>query len=247
MQHGNGFQWDAGRERRLVNAVNAYNRRLDRLASSGLYDELPNYTTVAAERSLISDADGYNMRVGFLESAQLTKNPGGNNVVELNGVKIPKFWRDDIVRLYDDMNGERDGLRDELHPYFDYYSNVEKATAMANSNIAPFDVADFKSVEDYEQMLELYMEYEKLDRYVDNYIATWNDNLGDMYGGGEVERILRRFMDEDPETLKRIMEEHDIRATIEYVYKVSADQTNAEERYSNVEKFWEEMEAKYLG
>lgn len=187
------------------------------------------------------------MRVGFLESAQLTKNPGGNNVVELNGLKVPKFWRDEIVRLYDDMNGNRDGLRDELHPYFDYYSNVEKATAMANSNIAPFDVADFQSVEDYEQMLELYTEYEKLDRYVDNYIATWNDNLGDVYGRGEVERILRRFMDEDPETLKRIMEEHDIRATIEYVYNVSADQTNAEERYSNVEKFWEEMEAKYLG
>ena len=242
----NDFKWTPEMNRRLRNAVNQYNRRLDRLADTGLFTDLPYKTSVTAEKSLISDMDDYYKVLGYLESAQFTKNPGGGAPVEFNGMVIPRFWRDSMLDIAANINSERKEVQDAVSPNFDNLSGVERATAISNSNILPFDVADFQSPEDYEQAKETYFQYEKVSTYMDNYIATWNEQLGAWLGDSGVTEILRRFMDENPKTLKAILERHDLESTIEYIYIKSADKTEAPERHANVVRYWHEMEAKYL-
>ena len=71
-----------------------------------------------------------------------------------------------------------------------------------------------------------------------------------MVSKAEVNRILKRFIIEDPETLRIILDIGYDEAQIEYIYADSKSvykNIPMETRHRNIVDFWDEMEAEHLG
>ena len=232
----------------MHNVISAYNRRIDRLESIGRFDWVPDKMTEKGAKFFIGNSqENWDIMVGQMENALLSHNLTSGDVVIMNGERVPRFVMDNMGLMGSAINDERDKVRDMNYPEWDSMSDVEKATAYANGNYAHVDVDGYVPSEEYGNLNWVFFHDERSMNYIENYLAAWDENLGGVYGDDGVHSIIERFMVENPEALKAVLERHDIEATIEFVYISSADRTPPEIRHSIVVNYWRKMEEKYLG
>lgn len=250
----------------MRDAVSKYNAAVTRMARSGKYDSVPNYTSFEEEKARIYTRDQLYRREKQLGRILVKNNPGATNVVEAGGIKVPKYLKDEIRYTKQVRDEETRRRREELFADFVGMTNMQKATVMTNKNLFvddeyefDYDYPYYEDITGDDWMMLLSLEYPEVALYADQYLAVW-DELG---GDGELGDIISRFMEENPEALVDIFDSGDTRVEIEYIYpdkptggtsskrgykydRLSAFQDPLEERQSKVLEFWREMEREYL-
>lgn len=253
------ISWTANQLSKLSKAVRSYNTAITRMAKSGKYDSLPNYTDVESERAHIRTRQQLDTRVKQLGRILKKNNPSADKPVEVNGLTVPQYLKKEIQNTARTVNDERRKYRETLFGDFEGMSEIRKATLMANKNLADVHEEDYVTGDDFDDLLsELYPD---LRDYIDKYINVWEDFGGDE----EVIEIIERFGEENPEKFKEIIEGDYDETQIDYIYpskgstgprrnkhaynyanRGSANLTPQVNRYDNVVRFWKRMEEEYL-
>ena len=261
------ISWNPNQQKRLRDAVQKYNAAVTRMERSGKYDYVPAKTSYQEEHDRIYTRDQLYSRERQLGRILKKNNPQADVVVEVEGVTVPKYLKDEI-RYTRQMRDETiKARREELFGDFDSMTNMEKATLMANKNLGPVDeeyeydyeypTREYFTPDDYMEILAY--EYPDTALYIDQYLTVW-DELG---GSGELADILNRFLNQNPEALVNIFDSGDVRVEIEYIYpdkplgsrtssrgykydRLSAFQDSWQDRADKVLEFWKQMEKDYL-
>lgn len=253
------IKWTASQLKRLSESVRKYNAAVTRMARSGKYDSLPNYTDVESEKAHIRTRQQLVTREKQLGRILKKNNPNADKPVEVNGLVVPQYLKKEIQYTARMINDERKQYRESLFGDFEGMSAVRQAQVVANKNLADVHVEDYVTGDDFDDLLsELYPD---LRDYVDKYLNVWEDFGGDE----EVVRIIERFGEENPEKFKEIIEGDYDETQIDYIYptkastgpyrnrhgynyanKGSANLTPMVNRYENVVRFWKNMESRWL-
>lgn len=260
--------------KRLSEAVRKYNAAVTRMEKSGLYDVVPNRTTVEAEKAVLRNRDQVYARVKQLGRILKVNNPTADKPVEIKlagdiTAVVPDYLMKEVRYSRQAKTEEAKARRERLYSDFTEMSEVARATAMANKNIGPFADDGYDFDEDY----NFYPEYdepptvyelvemgrEDTALYADQYLAVWDE----MGGNDELGEIINRFLEENPDALIDIFDSGDTRIDIEYIYpdkpssgrpsqrgykyeRLSAFLDPLAGRMNKVMEFWREMEAEYL-
>ena len=122
----------------------------------------------------------------------------------------------------------------------------EAARAVDQVNVSGLK-GDYRTPEDLSDLVKMRSK-ESPSSYWQNYSVAWNEYAVVAKEG--VNRILKRFLLEEPDTLREILDIGYDEAQIEYIYADSKSvykHIPVESRHRNIVDFWDEMEAEHLG
>lgn len=226
---------------RLRKAVYSYNAAVKRMAASGKYDVVPNPTTMARERELISNARDLSTRIKQLRRVLTTVKKGSQNVVTFKGIKMPKYMKDEIRNIVRDLNKERKQLREELFPDWDELSPRQRATAQSDRNLNDLHEEDYTTAEDFDDLND--EKYPNMPRQAEIYIDTWLNNGENP----EIPKLIRE-MAQCEYGFKLLMESPDIEKEVRYIYPDDKNTPYKEPysiRISKATQYWLDMYADY--
>lgn len=217
------------------------------MRASGLYDVVPENTTVQAERDVVDamgkGARGLNQRIAHLRRILVSvRADAWDVVVQQDGRRIPKYLHREIGYKVNQINRERARVMEKIYPDFKDMGSREKAKTLANSNLGKLKREDF-NVNDMENLDRL--TYGLESRYVQNYIQALNDANWGATGKDVIDDIMT--ISQVRGALTEIFEHPFMELQIEYLYVASADKTPFEIRKKNVVDFWKEQRRAYVG
>ena len=227
--------------------MTSYNRTVNRLRASGLYDYVPLNTSFAEEKRRLDEYGGgakaLNQRIAQLRRILKSVRKDAWDVVQMpDGGTAPKYLRREMQYARRTVNARRRALKYSLYPDFDQMTKPQQYTLLADKNLTEYE--DWlSSGEDLSTLLE--EEYLSDRLYMNNYIATmeglpeWDAYRSKLKA--QIERILQVRG-----ALVWIMEGKFDEATIEYIYPSSAYQEPFSSRQRKVLAFWDEMEEKWV-
>lgn len=226
------IKWTANQIRRIRNAVSSYNAAVTRMQKSGLYDVVPNKTSVDREMGLIETRDELRQREKELGRILVKNRADALEPVEKDGLVIPMYLDREIKLAVRAINERRRKIRTKLFGEFEELSNREAATRMANKNIRDVNEEYYTDGDDLDDLFE--EKYPKTFQYAENYKQVWMEYNGDA----TVPDIIDWFAENEPDELAAIFESGADEVDIHYIYVVSADKTPVIVRHNNVLRFW---------
>lgn len=238
------IRWTQAQQERLLKAVRVFNATITRMENSGLYDVVPNRVTFGEEMNRIQDRDQLYQREKELKRITKKSRKDAQDVVEVDGVTMPKY----LIREYKNsvrlVNRRREELRDKIAPGLLDMTKPEQAHYYSNKNIKelpdyledPHDYADGLDEINYEKY------YSDLI-YFDNYITTLEKNFPRVY-----DIIGKQLVDikDIPGAMREIMESPDIEKEIDYLYP-GKDMTEYQRKEQALLTYWEMQWNKYVG
>ena len=228
---------------RLGNAIIGYNRDVDRMINSGLYDFTPNKTSLKHEMGRIRTAKELKRRIEELNRIHQDVNPYSFEPVDRQGRIVPRYLAEEIRSAMSDVDLEHRQLRASLFPGWGSMSSQQQAYHAAGSNISDLG-GEYMTGDDLEALLnERYAETDAA--YFENYIEAWHEYCTLRSSEQEVVDNIRWLLDNRPGAIREILARGDIRANIDYIYEQSADFTEIRLRHQNIIDFWEDMRASY--
>lgn len=214
------------------------------MKNSGKYDVVPNKVNFSQEKARIMTRDQLYQREKELSRLLKKNKRDAQDVVEVDGVNLPKYLVQEFKNVKRANNKKREELRGTIAPDLVGMSKPEQATYYADKNIAPTP-DEVSNPYDYPDRLdeEITEKYFSDVLYFDNYLKALSDPV---YQGiySEVEEILTRLQD-IPRAIREIMESPDVEKNIDYLYP-SKDMTQTAKKIQEVVSYWRRMEAKYL-
>lgn len=236
------ISWSASQEKRLRDAVRAFNSTITRLEKTGKYDVLPNRVNIETEKSRIMTRDQLYQREKELNRFLMKNKKKAQDVVEVDGVSMPSYLVTEFKNVLRSNNKKREELRNKIVPDLANKSAPEQATYYANKNLIaksehvedPYDYADRLDEEVSEKYFSDVL-------YMDNYIAVLTENFLDI-ADGIIEIILK--LQEKPGALREIMESPDMEKEINYLYP-DKDLTKYQEKRRNLLRYWDNVAKKY--
>lgn len=238
------ISWNAAQVARLRKAVSVYNRTVDRMEKSGIYDLVPKKTTVAAEKTRIHSRDQLYQREKELRRILKSVKPDAWETVEVAGAIVPKYLIREIKLAERTVNAERRKTRMALFPGWDEMNPWEKAEAQASGNIGDLQ-GEYTSPDDLEDLIT--QKYaETYAAYFDRYIETWHEHcLIRQYEDAVVENI-EWLMDNRPDAVRQILDRGYQQAKIEYIWDSEFnDFTELLSHHHAIVDFWEDMREYY--
>lgn len=230
-----------------------FNRNVDRLARKfGSTAGLPQKITVEQVSGLINNVNDFRRLVGYkgdekrrpsmLQRFRASVRPGAQ---EINPETGNINWVDrEISTNKRAINRARARVADKIG--LDDMGEQEAARAVDQVNVSGLR-GDYRTPEDLSDLVKMRSK-ESPSSYWQNYSAAWNEYA--VVSKAEVNRILKRFIIEAPETLRIILDIGYDEAQIEYIYADSKSvykNIPMETRHRNIVDFWGEMEAEHLG
>lgn len=217
------------------------------MRASGLYDVVPENTTVKAERDIVDamgkGARGLNQRIGHLRRILVSvRLDAWDVVVQQDGRRVPKYMKRELGYKIQQINRERARVLGKNYPGFNDMSAREKAKVLSNSNLGKLKCEDF-NVDDLETLDQL--TYGLEDRYVQNYMKALDDANWGATGKDVIADIMA--ISQVRGALTEIFENPFVELQIDYLYVDSADKTPFEIRKRNVVAFWKEQRRAYVG
>lgn len=259
------ISWNENQQKRLRNAVRRYNRQVDKMKQSGIYDFVPERTTYAKEKERI-----YTRQQLYTRLAQIDriKKTGAAAPVEHEGYIVPTYLRNEIRNAIRNINRGRQEFR-ATHLPTDL-TDIEFATAISNSNFADIDTHSYYSGYDLEDLISSMLP--NISNRVNMYVALFKDNMMGYDGAYEALEVLSLMADKYPDKLLEIFESNLEEVDISYIYPANppssivpgvfrtftvegkvynykngaANQTPEEDRIGNVINFWKYVGYKYF-
>ena len=234
------IRWTAKQVRSLENAINKYNRIVNDMEQSGIYDVTPNKTTMTRERNLIETREELNQRIE--ELSRITED-SAFNVVDLNGVSAPQYLKEEIDSAVNSINERRQSQRDDIFSKVDNLSPVQEYSKISNKNLNDLHEDYYVDGDDLDDLLEEM--YPKTYHYAEKYKDAWMEYNGDSFVLDVIDYMAENYPDE----LALIFESGDDEVEINYIYSVekSSDKTPQIIRHNNIMRYWNEVYHTYQG
>lgn len=223
----------------LQNSVDKYNDSVAMMQGMS-FDEFPLQTTWQRELSNISSLSEYKETIRRLNAASA---PGADTSVYFRDRVVPEYLMTETERAERARTSyKKEQIERVFGDEFDTMSYKEKLARAESMLDGVEDVGGeyLNALIEEKHSMQIQVWYE-------NYSATVSTNmLGDKRD--EILRILDRFIEENPEALRDILERGDPEATIEYIYYTSAYlNQDAETRHNNAMNYWQYYEIQYFG
>lgn len=240
---GRGFiRWTQNQVSRLREAVRAFNATVTKMVNSGKYDVVPNKVNLEKEMGRITTRDQLYQRERELRRILKKNRKDAQEVVEIDGVKMPRYLPREYKNATRSVNRQRAELRETIAPGIGEMSKPEQAYYYANRNLIdlptvpqnPADMADM-----YDEFID--EKYFTDILYFDNYMDALKKNFPTI--ADEIEQIILKLQ-ENPRALRQVMESPDIEKEIDYLYP-DRDLTKYEEKQRNLMRYWEGVSKRY--
>ena len=193
-------------------------------------------------RRLVGYKGDEKRRPSMLQRFRASVRPGAQ---EINPETGNVNWVDrEIATNKRAINRARARVADKIG--LDDMDEREAARAVDQVNVSGLK-GDYRTPEDLSDLVKMRSK-ESPSSYWQNYSAAWNEYAVVAKEG--VNRILKRFLLEEPDTLREILDIGYDEAQIEYIYpdNKSVYRSIPElTRHRNIQMFWDEMEYKHLG
>lgn len=234
------IRWTAKQVRRFEDVVNKYNRIVNDMEQSGVYDVTPNKTTMSRERNLIETREELNQRID--ELSRITED-SAFNVVDLNGVLAPQYLKEEIDRAVNSINDRRQNQRDDIFSKVDNLSPIQEYTKISNKNLNDLHEDYYVNGDDLDDLWEEM--YPKTYHYAEKYKDAWMEYNGNSFVLDVIDYMTENYPDE----LALIFESGDDEVEINYIYSVekSSDKTPQLIRHNNIMRYWNEVYHTYQG
>ena len=251
------ISWNANQMRRIRQAVSSYNAAITRMDKSGLYDVLPNRTSVEREMELIETRDELRQRERELGRILVKNKQDALDPVYMDGVVAPKYLTDEIKLAVRTINERRKQQREALLARGNTFRVSEDITPITYEDMTPaqeYTMYSNKNLQDLHE--EDYFDGDDLDdvwsemypqtyKYAENYKAAWEEYNGDPI----VSEVIDYMAEHYPEELNMIFESGDDEVDINYIYsnEKSSDRTPMTLRHDNIIRYWNDVYYTYHG
>ena len=237
---------------RIREEVRVFNRNVDRLARKyGTTEGLPEKITVEQVTDLINSTNDFRRLVGYKgdekrRPSMLQRFRAGvrSGAQEINPETGNVNWIDrEIATNKRAISRERRKVAAKIG--LDDMDEAQAARATDQVNVAPLK-GDYRTAEDLSDLVRMRSK-ETPTVYWENYSAAWN--IYAVVPKESVNRILRRFLFEKPDSLRIILDIGYDEAQIEYIYvdyQSVYKNIPIETRHRNIVAFWDEMEGEYF-
>ncbi|MBR2553453.1 MAG: hypothetical protein IKE94_01215 [Aeriscardovia sp.] len=243
------ISWNRNQRKRIQNAVRSYNSAITKMERSGLYDLLPNRTSVEREMALIETRGELRQRIKELGRILVKNKKDAQKPVELLSnetgelVTAPKYLIDEIKLAVRSINERRSKLRLDILGSSEWVNTPEYVTGISGKNLKDIDETHYQDGDDLDDLWE--EEYPHTFAYAEQYKVTWMEYNGNRM----VSDIIDWFARYEPEALKRIFESGDDEVDIHYIYPdyKSYDKTPMIIRHNRIIAYWNEAYREYSG
>ena len=234
------IRWTAKQVRSLEDVVNKYNRLVNEMEQSGVYDVTPNKTTMSRECNLIETREELKQRID--ELSRITED-SAFNVVDLNGVSAPQYLKEEIDSAVNSINDRRQNQRDDIFSKADNLSPIQEYTKISNKNLNDLHEDYYVNGDDLDDLWEEM--YPKTYHYAEKYKDAWMEYNGNSFVLDVIDYMAENYPDE----LALIFESGDDEVEINYIYSVekSSDKTPQIIRHNNIMRYWNEVYHTYQG
>ena len=256
--------WNKNQRRMLREAVRINTKYIKKMMNSGLYDDVPLITSYETEKSRIQTRQELYRRVKELRRIE---RANAGDVVDFEGVKVPRYLKNEIGYQRRRANRKRKDLRDLIAP--ERLEVYDWITAITGKNLLDLDEEGYVSGEDLEALIsENFTEHSRYNFY----LALLQDNFSSSPFYNQIMYIINRMINEYPDKFEELMESNFEEVDIGYIYpqrpvpeingitrsftvegkvydykKEAANQSPEILRYGNVENFWLNVGNEYFG
>ena len=237
------ISWNDRQNRRITDEVRKFNSTVDKLKKSGLYDAVPNKTSVAKEKERIHTVQDLELRISEMERIFKKNKPNAHDPVEFRGLVVPRYYAEEMINLEFIKNADRRETRKADFEDWDKLTPQEQALHIASGNVADL-YGTYVHPDDLDDLVD--MEYlEKDAAYMSKYISAWREHcIFEDLEDDVIENIEWLYANR-PDVIRHELDKGNLNAKIDFVYRDSADLSPVKDRQESVVKYWSDLRKEY--